>query len=123
MVQRCQAPPPPPHPMASPLPPCGSLWCGFHPAPPPCGCGRLRPLPWLLLVWHPVAEVWTLGCDTVLLNSDLPCAPKPMIVMNTMVMIMTKMTMVVKIPIRTLLRSLAQESRMKIMQTRAQAYF
>ena len=30
--------------------------------------------------------------------------------------------LVVMIPIRTLLRSLAQESRMKIIQTRAQAY-
>ena len=35
-------------------------------------------------------------------------------------MMMTEM--VVMIPIRTLLRSLAQESRMKIIQTRAQAY-
>ena len=40
--------PPPPH--GIPPPPCGSLWCGFPPAPPHCGCGRLRPLPWLLLV-------------------------------------------------------------------------
>ena len=43
-----------------------------------------------------------------------------MIVMNIMAMMMTEM--VVMIPIRTLLRSLAQESRMKIIQTRAQAY-
>ena len=44
-----------------------------------------------------------------------------MTVMNIMVMMMTKM--VVMIPIRsTLLRSLAQESRIKIMQTPAQAY-
>ena len=43
-----------------------------------------------------------------------------MIVMNIMAMMMTQM--VVMIPIRTLLRSLAQESRMKIIQTRAQAY-
>ena len=40
--------PPPPH--GIPPPPCGSLWCGFPPAPPHCGCGRLRPLPWLLPV-------------------------------------------------------------------------
>ena len=37
--------------------------------------------------------------------------------MNIMAMMMTEM--VVMIPIRTLLRSLAQESRMKIIQTRA----
>ena len=43
-----------------------------------------------------------------------------MIVMNIMAMMMTEM--VVMIPIRTLLRSLAQESRMKIIETRAQAY-
>ena len=43
-----------------------------------------------------------------------------MIVMNIMAMMMTEM--VVMIPIRTLLRSLAQESQMKIIQTRAQAY-
>ena len=43
-----------------------------------------------------------------------------MIVMNIMAMMMTEM--VVMIPIRTLLRSLAQESRMKIIPTRAQAY-
>ena len=43
-----------------------------------------------------------------------------MIVMNIMAMMMTEM--VVMIPIRTLLRSLAQESRMKIIQTRAHAY-
>ena len=42
-----------------------------------------------------------------------------MIVMNIMAMMMTEM--VVMTPIRTLLRSLAQESRMKIIQTRAQA--
>ena len=48
----CGFPPAPPHCGCGRLPPplCGSLWCGFPPAPPHCGCGRLRPLPWLLLV-------------------------------------------------------------------------
>ena len=71
---------------------CGSLWCGFPPAPPHCGCGRLPPPPlWFLVVWVPpcpsplwlrsaappsmaiagwasgvrLLRVWTLGCDTV----------------------------------------------------------
>ena len=43
-----------------------------------------------------------------------------MIVMNIMAMMMTEM--VVMTPIRTLLRALAQESRVKIIHTRAQAY-
>ena len=43
-----------------------------------------------------------------------------MIVMNIVAIIITEM--VVIIPIRTLLRSLAQESRIKIIQTPAQAY-
>ena len=51
--------PPYPHPMVCPPPtppPCRSLWCGFPRAPPPGGCGRLRPLLWLLLVGRPVAK-------------------------------------------------------------------
>ena len=43
-------PPSPPHPMVSPLPPVVPCGVGSPPAPPHCGCGRLRPLPWLLLV-------------------------------------------------------------------------
>ena len=43
-----------------------------------------------------------------------------MIVMNITAMMTTEM--VVMIPIRTLLRSRAQEPRMKIIQIRAQAY-
>ena len=59
MVQRCYAPPapppPPPTPWCPPLPPCGSLWCGFPPPLPPAvavGCNGYR---WLgvrlLRVW------------------------------------------------------------------------
>ena len=47
-----------------------------------------------------------------------------MIVMNIIVMMMMMMTtkMVIMIPIRALLRPLAQESRMKIIKTCAQTY-
>ena len=66
-------PPLPPTPWyRPPLPRCGSLWCGFPRAPLPGGCGRLPPLPWLLLVGIRLLRVWTFGCDTVPLNSDLP---------------------------------------------------
>ena len=114
----CSAARPPPAPPPHGLRPCGV----GSPLPlPPCGwvgCAPFHGYGWLGVR---LLRVWTLGCDTVPLNSDLPLSPKPMIVMNIILaMMMTKM--VVMIPIRTLLRSLAQESRMKIIQPRAQAY-
>ena len=68
MVQRRIGPPSPPYPMVSPPPP---LWFTVVWVPSPCryghrmvGCAR-----WL---GARLLRVWTLGCDTVPLNSDLP---------------------------------------------------
>ena len=110
-------PPLPPHPMVCPPSP-PVVPCGVG-SPP--GCGRLRP-PWLLLVGRPVAK----GLDLRLWYSSTELRPA----------LSSKANDSdecygddddddedgVVIPIRNLLRSLAQESRMKIIQTRAQAY-
>ena len=110
-----------PHPMVSPSPPpCGSLWCGFPLPLPPVVTFGFAPFHGYCWLGVRLLRVWTLGCDTISLKLRPPLSSKAhdsdeydgddddeMIVM---------------IPIRTLLRSLAQESRMKIIQRCAQAY-
>ena len=110
-------PPTPPPPVWFPV-----VWVPPCPSPPvvAVGCATFHGYCWLGVR---LLRVWTLGCDTVPLNSDLPWAPKPMVVISMVVMMMMMMMtrMVVMIPIHTLLRSFAQESRMKIIQIRVPA--
>ena len=65
--------PPPPHgiPPSRPVVVCGSLWCGFPLAPPPVVAVSCAPFHGYCWLGVRLLRVWTLGCDTVQLNSDL----------------------------------------------------